>query len=297
MPFSLSTKNELARVFPEHRCCERAELAAIVSLDGKWLEDGKLEVTSSNAAAARKVFTLLKNLYQTENRVLVRKQPRLDKKNLYVVSAQSVEQLAGDPLAQPDADVLPIKGCCLRSFLRGAFLARGSVTNPNRGYHLEFWTNGKGEAERIFSCLESLVIPAGISPRKRGLVVYLKDGEKIAHLLSLVGAHRALLKFENVRIMKGMRGQVNRLVNCETANMDKTVQAAMKQLVQIRKIQEKIGLENLSPKLRDLALIRLEHPYATFAELGELLSPKVTKSGVSYRMGCLARIAEDLGEG
>ncbi|NMB15938.1 MAG: DNA-binding protein WhiA, partial [Firmicutes bacterium] len=108
---------------------------------------------------------------------------------------------------------------------------------------------------------------------------------------------RALLKFENVRIMKGMRGQVNRLVNCETANMDKTVQAAMKQLVQIRKIQEKMGLENLPPKLRDLALIRLEHPYATFAELGELLSPKVTKSGVSYRMGCLARIAEDLGEG
>ena len=297
MPFSLSIKNELARVFPEQRCCERSELAAIVSLDGKWSEDGKLEVTSSNAAAARKVYTLLKNLYQTENRVSVRKQRRLDKKNLYGVSAQPVEQLADDPLAQPDTDALPSKGCCRRSFLRGAFLARGSATNPNRGYHLEFWTNSKREAERIVGCLESFDLAAGISPRKRGLVVYLKDGEKIAHLLRLMGAHRALLRFEDVRIMKGMRVQVNRLVNCETANMDKTVQAAMKQLVQIRKIQEKMGLENLPPKLRDLALIRLEHPYATFAELGELLSPKVTKSGVSYRMGCLARIAEDLGEG
>jgi DNA-binding protein WhiA len=297
MTFSLSTKNELARVFPEGACCARAELAAIASLDGKWGKDGKLEVTSSNAAAARKVYTLLKKLYRTENQVAARKKRRLDKKNLYVVSAQGVQQLVDDPLAQPDTDALPSKRCCRRSFLRGAFLARGSATNPNRGYHLEFWTSSKREAERIVGCLESFGIAAGISTRKRGLVVYLKEGEKIAHLLSLMGAHRALLRFENVRIMKGMRGQVNRLVNCETANMDKTVQAAMKQVAQIRKIQEKIGLDKLPPKLRDLALLRLEHPYATFAELGELLTPRVTKSGVSYRMGRLAKIAEDLGEG
>ena len=116
----------------------------------------------------RKVYTLLKNLYQTENRVSVRKQRRLDKKNLYGVSAQPVEQLANDPLAQPDTDALPSK-VAAGGLSLGAFLARGSATNPNRGYHLEFWTNSKREAERIVGCLESFDLAAGISPRKRGL--------------------------------------------------------------------------------------------------------------------------------
>ncbi|HBG00621.1 MAG TPA: DNA-binding protein WhiA, partial [Firmicutes bacterium] len=149
-------------------------------------------------------------------------------------------------------------------------------------------------AERILETLGSLGLEAGITQRKGSLVVYMKDGGQIVNLLNLMGAHAALLRFENVRVMKDMRNQVNRLVNCETANVDKTVKAAMEQLEDIQTIDSVIGLEELPPKLREVARVRLENPYASLQELGGLMVPKMSKSGINYRFRQIREKARQL---
>ena len=189
---------------------------------------------------------------------------------------------------------VPRKKCCRRAYLRGAFLASGSITNPERTYHLEFSTEQSRLADKILATILSLDLDAGITQRKGSLVVYMKDGGQIASLLSLMGAHSALLHFENVRVLKEMRNQVNRLVNCETANVDKTVQAALAQLEDIELIDSVIGLEELPPKLRDVARLRREHPYASLQELGELMTPKLSKSGINYRLRKIREKARQL---
>lgn len=189
---------------------------------------------------------------------------------------------------------IPRKKCCRRAYLRGAFLVSGSITNPERTYHLEFSSEQSRVADKILAALWSLDLEAGLTQRKGSLVVYMKDGGQIASLLGLMGAHSALLHFENVRVMKEMRNQVNRLVNCETANVDKTVKAAVAQLEDIELIDSVIGLEELPPKLREVARLRREHPYASLQELGELMRPKLSKSGVNYRLRQIREKARQL---
>ncbi|MGI6036961.1 MAG: DNA-binding protein WhiA [Limnochordia bacterium] len=290
MAFSIQTKNELARVLPKQVCCQRAELGAILSLDGQ-VKDDVVEIRTSNAAAARKVFILLKNLYGITSQVQVTKSKRLrrKKKNIYNISLPH-----GDiPWGDLEELTLPDGVCCRRSFLRGAFLARGSISNPDRGYHLEFRIDAR-QGEEIYGALQSLGFRPRVSRGKKGTLIYLKEAEQISRLLNMLGAHRALFNWEDVRIMKGMRNQVNRLVNAETANVDKTVQAAMKQLEDINRIAGTIGLDRLPPKLREVAQLRLQHPYASLKELGEQLHPRVSKSAINHRMRKLAQIAASL---
>ena len=189
---------------------------------------------------------------------------------------------------------VPRKKCCRRAYLRGAFLNRGSVTNPEKTYHLEIVTEQTAAAERIFHTMVSLDLEAGLIQRQGSWVVYLKEGQLIVNLLNLMGAHSALLSFENVRVMKDMRNRINRLVNCETANVDKTVKAALDQIEDIERIDAELGLENLPGKLQDVARARLANPYASLQELGNSLSPKLSKSGVNYRLRQLKKIAQEL---
>lgn len=291
MTFSDATRQELARVIPSARCCRVAELSAFYELEGFLLgsQNQFLDFNNSAPLVARKILLLLKGLYPdipTQVLVLKSRSRRSQICTVRVLGQKFAGQVYQDFKEQSVTGPfeVPRKKCCRRAYLRGAFLSSGSITNPERTYHLEISTEQSLLAEKILAILKSLNLEAGITHRKGSLVVYLKDGGQIVTLLNLMGAHSALLQFENVRVMKEMRNQVNRLVNCETANVDKTVKAAMAQIEDIERIEQVIGLEELPEKLQQVAKARLENPYASLQELGELMMPKLSKSGVNYRM-------------
>ncbi|NLJ79491.1 MAG: DNA-binding protein WhiA [Firmicutes bacterium] len=301
MSFSEETRNELARVIPTARCCRLAELSALYELDGFLLGKNNqyLDFNNSSPLVARKILLLVQGLYpQLPTQVLfIRSRTRRAQRyTVRVLGSSAAEQVYGDFKKQKMDQERPIlrKKCCRRAFLRGAFLSRGSVTNPEKTYHLEISTEQSSLAYKILETMDSLTIRAGLIQRKGSFLAYLKDGQQIVNFLNLVGADTALLKFENVRVLKEMRNQINRLVNCETANVDKTITAALTQLEDIRLIENRIGLEQLPPKLRMVAELRVQNPYASLQELANLMAPKMSKSGVNYRLRQIRAKAEQL---
>src|SRR5690606_10669688 len=307
--FAAQTKNELARV-EAPPCCQRAELSALVRINGTISLHRRfivLDVSTENAAIARHIFTLIKRLYGVHPEVFVRKKVRLKKNNVYFnrLTADAKRVLLdlkilqeGERLTQTEGiDPELIKSlCCRRSYLRGAFMASGSVNNPDSGsYHLEIVTTYQDHAEAICRLMNRFHLHAKVIERKKGYVIYVKEGDKIGEFLSIIGAHQSLLQFEDVRIMKDMRNSVNRLVNCETANLNKTIQAAMRQIENIRLIDRELGLDQLPARLREIAEVRLKHPEITLTELGQMLpSGKVSKSAVNHRLRKLDEIARQL---
>lgn len=188
--------------------------------------------------------------------------------------------------------ILVQQPCCKRAFLRGAFLAAGSMSDPNKAYHFEIVCTTVNMAEQLRRMMCSFSMDAKIVARKKMYVVYLKEGAQLVDMLNIMEAHVSLMELENVRILKEMRNAVNRKVNCETANINKTVSAAVKQVEDIRYIQQTIGLDKLSDGLKEMAILRLEHPDATLKELGEISDPPVGKSGVNHRLRKIGEIAE-----
>ncbi len=184
--------------------------------------------------------------------------------------------------------------CCKRAYIRGAFLGGGSVSDPEKGYHLEFITHSEEYGNSLKELINEFGLESKLIDRKSNHIVYLKEGDQIVDLLNIIGAHKALLDFENVRIVKQMRNDVNRLVNCETANLNKTVNAAMKQVQDINLIKSVVGLGALPDGLSELAELRLEQPEASLKELGEMLDPPVGKSGVNHRFKKIHKFAESL---
>jgi DNA-binding protein WhiA len=299
MSFSHDTKNELARVDGDRTCCQLAELAAIFRMDGGVRMDARsgpsLFVASDNAAAARKVFRLFKNMFQVQAEIVIRRQNRLKKHSRYVVRIPP--QAKGAEILRELEGSMPRRLCCRRAYLRGSFLAGGSVNNPEGTYHLEISTRDETIARDICRVMNRCGLAAKISPRKNWFVVYLKESEQIVAFLNMIGAHSALLNFENVRIVKGMRNQVNRLVNCETANLGKVVNAALRQIEKIRLIEDTVGLGKLPPPLREMAELRLQYPETCLKELGYMMTPRVGKSGVNHRMRKLEEIASRIEAG
>ncbi len=186
------------------------------------------------------------------------------------------------------------RDCCRRAFLRGAYLSAGTVSTPEKYYRLEFVCPSPKDAERILNILTSFDLTARITKRKNTTVLYLKEGEQIVYLLGLMGANRSLLELESIRVVREMRGAVNRKVNCETANLQKTVQASMNQLEDIRTIKRKKEYSTLSPSLREIAEVRMANPEVPLSELGGLLHPPVGKSGVNHRIRRIHQIAEEI---
>ena len=186
--------------------------------------------------------------------------------------------------------------CCRRAFIRGAFMAAGSISDPNKSYHFEIVCHTMEQAKQLQKLIDSFDADAKIVERKERYVLYLKEGSQIVDMLNVMEAYVALMQLENVRILKEMRNSVNRKVNCETANINKTVNAAVKQMEDIKKIQQVIGFENLPASLAEIAQARLDHPEATLKELGTFLDPPVGKSGVNHRLHKLAEMAENLSE-
>lgn len=309
MSFSVDTKNEMAHIQVKKKCCSFAELTALIKMDGTIQISGEhrvsLQVTTENAAVARRIFSFLKNLFNIHTEIMIQKKNRLKKNNIYLIriNDSSHVRFILSELGIMDQDNRFVEGipskiitkeCCRRAYLRGVFLGGGSVNNPEGTYHLEILTNNQRHSEDISDLMMQYNLSPRINPRKHWFVVYLKGSEEIIELLNIMGAHSALLNFENIRIYKDMRNQVNRLVNCETANLSKTVDAAMRQIENINLIASVIGMDNIPKTLRDVAEARLEYPDVSLKELGELMDPKVSKSGINHRMRKLERISEEI---
>ncbi|MFS0724699.1 DNA-binding protein WhiA [Paenibacillus sp. 1P07SE] len=309
MSFAAQTKKELTMVETD-ACCERAELSALIRMNGSVNVANRkviLDVSTENAAIARRIYTLIKKLFAVHTELLVRKKMRLKKNNVYIVRvplrAQEILQelrivSEGFMFNQGiDKDMIR-KSCCKRSYLRGAFLAGGSVNNPEgSSYHLEIACMYEEHCKAMVQLANRFSLNARCIERKKGFIFYIKEGEKIIELLNMIGAHQALFKFEDVRIMRDMRNSVNRIVNCETANLNKTIGAAVRQIDNIRLIEREMGLDTLPEKLQEVARIRLQHPDINLKEVGDLLKGKVSKSGVNHRLRKLDELAEKIRNG
>ena len=265
MSFSGEVKAELAKQIDHKRHCQLAELAALET-------------------------------FATDHTHLSEKRRLLAKKLFGELPAEQLQQQI-DHTLELHRDQLLSRDCCKRAFLRGAFLACGSISDPRKSYHFEIVCQQQQQAQLLQELYRAFDLDAKVVLRKKYHIVYLKEGAQIVDALNVMGAHVALMNLENVRIFKEMRGSVNRIVNCETANINKVVGAACRQVEDIRYIESRIGLEGLPPTLRQMAQIRLEYPDSSLKELGELCDPPVGKSGVNHRLRKLGEIAKKLGRG
>ena len=291
MSFSGEVKEELEAYIKSARHCQLAELAALIHFAGRLTDDNlhlRLEAME-NEAVIRKCFTLLKKTFNIYNAMQEADEERV---------IQALHLYDGDhhiiSLDMPVNSILIKNNCCARAYLRGAFLCVGSMSDPQKSYHLEFVCSSVLQAEQLRNIIQEFQIEAKIIRRKKYYVVYLKEGAGIVDLLNVMGAHVSLMNLENLRIVKDMRNSINRRVNCETANITKTVNAASKQIEDILLIKEQYGFEKLPDNLRQMAEVRLEYPEAPLKELGEYLEPAVGKSGVNHRLRKLSEIAEHM---
>lgn len=261
------------------RHCQLSELSALITFctdAGKPPEEALQKLQTENEAVVRKYFTLLKKTFNIDNAFGSEEAKRV------------LEAVSGPGVLQ--------RSCCRRAYLRGAFLAAGSVSDPEKSYHMEFVCTNMEQAEQIRKMLSSFEIESKEIVRKKYHVVYIKEGSQIVETLNVIGAHVALMDFENSRILKDMRNSVNRRVNCETANIDKTVNAAMKQIEDITLVMNSDMYKSLPDTLKAAAEARLNEPEASLKELGEMMTPPVGKSGINHRLRKLSSIADGLRE-
>ncbi len=302
MSFSSEVKEELAKQTSKSRHCQIAELAALIQFCGRISAgNGKttLEISTDRASIARKCYTLMKQAFSCNVQINLSGNYGVLVENtedvLRILQAVKFVDMNGVPNMEAELvdGLLVQKSCCKRAYIRGAFLASGSMSNPQKSYHFEIVCMTQGQAERICEIMREFVPDAKVVQRKKYYIVYIKEGSQIVDILNVMEAYNSLMNLENVRIMKEMRNSVNRQVNCETANINKTVNAAVRQIEDIRLIDEKVGIGTLPENLRDIARLRLEYPEAPLKELGEYLSPPVGKSGVNHRLRKLSEIAKE----
>ena len=305
--FATEVKNELARLNYEDSCCRTAELAALLRM-GATITFGLrhtfgLNFTSKNAAVARKTLMLLKSEGgDIHTEITVSRSRQLNKNNNYTVKvipspnvAQLLQRLGflHDDSLNMDSDMgLLRKSCCRIAYLRGAFQGGGSVNKPESAYHLELVTGSFGLGNLLYRLLKRMGFPVGFVDRKADYIVYLKEGDAVIDFLAMIKADKAVEAFEIARNVKEVRAQVNRLVNCETANLQKAVDAAGRQIAAIRLLKAQGLLEKLPKKIKKTAQLRLENPDITLTELAAMLG--VSKSGISHRLRKIQEIAANI---
>lgn len=297
--FSKETKDELSRVIPKKSCCRRAEISAMLHAAGSLHLSGggglTVAATLENAAVVRKMLKMIQDEFHITPQIVSEQTERLGRHRRYSVildvKSQAEKLLVdlglmnrGFSLESGIPSDIVRSACCRAAFLRGAFLSRGSIADPQKGsYHLEF----VAENEEFASGLSYLMNLCGFRAkvgRRKNFVVYLKDVDGIARFLTTISAHKALLQLEEIRVVKEMRGEVNRLVNCDTANLEKTVSAAMEQIDLIAEIVASRGMQSLPDSLQEVVKLRLDYPEASLKELGELAIPPMSKSAINHRM-------------
>ena len=304
MSFSATAKSEVCRTSTGKECCELAELSAIIHTAGSISISGgafSLRIDTENAAVARRVFALIKSIYGIQAKTQMQTN-QLKHNHIYslLVQKEAARMLAVDTHILSDegfefgtnATFLYAR-CCQIAFVRGAFLGGGSVTNPEKRYHMEFVCGQKEFAQGLLNIIVELGVSAKMIPRGKSFVVYIKEGDAIVTLLTMMGAHASILNIENIRILKSVRNNVNRKVNCETGNLSKTVNASVKQQESIDYIRTHMGLDKLSPALKAAAEARMSYPEATLEELAAMLGAE-SKSGINHKLRKLNSIAEHL---
>ena len=311
MSFSSEVKKESAQVLSAARHCQIAERAAVIALTGRIeiTEKGEhiLWVHTENPYVADKFFKLVDKVSGKKCEVSTRLSANRKTMTYTVVLTdneacvwilKALKYMGTDgeledsfPLA---ADSVVQLSCCKRAFIRGAFLASGSLGDPKKAYHFEIVTDTKERALVLAEIMESLNIKARITQRKNHFIVYLKEGDEIVDILAVIEAPVALMNLENIRVMKDVRNKVNRKVNCETANIEKTAKASARQLADIEYIRDTKGLEWLPDGLHDVAVTRLENPDLPLKELGAKLMTPLGKSGVNHRLARISKLAKDL---
>ena len=311
MSFSAKVKGEIARYSDFSKSEALAQISAIMKVSGTIGFSGSglsFKITTENPSSARLIFTLLKTHFDIHSKLMVKRSNSLKKNNIYMVVIN--EEMGVRQLLQATGILTEVDGVISlnyriqkemikteeekRAYIRGAFLGGGSISNPEKTYHLEFVTHSEEYALDLCKLINSFGLNSKVIQRKNSFIIYIKEGEQIVDLLNIIGAHSCLLELENIRIMKEMRNNVNRLVNCETANLSKTVNAAVRQVESIKLIQREIGLKRLPKNLREVAELRLNYPDESLKDLGEMLDPPVGKSGVNHRLRKIEKIAEEL---
>ena len=249
-----------------------------------------IKVCTENLTVAIKYFMLLKKTFDVQVEVMVRNSQSSTYYHIVIYDHSCIQTiLKGMSYSSVIKDI-----CCKRSFIRGAFMAAGSITDPSKSYHFEIVTSNETMTEQLIEILKSFQIDAKYMIRKKNFVIYVKEGSQIADILNIMEAHVALMNLENVRIYKEMRNTVKRKVNCKEANITKTTEAAIRQQQDILYIKDNMGFGNLSEQLQEIAQLRIRYSDASLKELGDMLHPPLGKSGVNHRLRRLSEIADNL---
>ena len=318
MTFTLDVKEQLLRISTSRRCCRETEFLAFLRMCGNVsIAAGGtpgLLATTGSAGIARRYFKLVKEVWELHAEILMRDSRHFKKNRLYTLRIppqESVRQVLALLAKIPDGnpwnagqDVGRVTNlsdvfageCCLRSYLRGAFLGGGFVSDPNRAYHLELVCQDIYQAHFLSALGAEYGLNLKISERKSRFLVYCKGAEQICDFLNVIGAHGAPLDMENVRVIKDTANNINRVINCDTANTDKAVDAAQRQVLAINKLAAAGKLKDLSRPLRETAALRLENPELPLAELKELFDKPISKTGLYHRLQKLEKLAAALSE-
>ena len=312
MSFSIKVKNELANHISNATHCRIAELAALISMCGSVMIDEnnnyKIRIKTETQPTAEKIKKLLWKTFKVDVDISTRENAYSKVGRTYTLLVgdhqQALKILQATKLINENNEIgenfsitnniVIMKDCCKRAFIRGAFMAAGSISDPNKSYHFEIKCNSEKKANQLIELLENYNIDGKMVARKGGYVVYIKEGEGIVDVLNVMEAHVSLMEMENVRILKGMSNYYNRQVNCETANIKKTVATSVRQIDDIDFIIQNKGTDYLPEKLQDIAWVRKENPDASLQELGEMLVPPLGKSGVNHRLRKICQIAQEL---
>ncbi|MCL2321248.1 MAG: DNA-binding protein WhiA [Oscillospiraceae bacterium] len=313
MSFSMEVKNEICRdieqINSEQALCIISAMMKIAgSINLLGLNKLSFSMTTENASIARFLFSLIKKFFNIHCEIIVKKSKTLKKNNKYVIRSKDslditdflkkiyvfIEKDDSILITHKIPSILDNSIDLRRYYIQGAFLGGGSLSNPEKAYHLEFVCEDEEFAEDLSRLINTFNINSKIITRKRNYVIYIKESEQIVDILNIIRAHQALLKLENIRIIKEMRNNVNRIVNCETANLTKTVDSSIKHIENIKLIKKEIGLNRIPKILIDVAEVRLKYPDESLKEIGDRLIPSLGKSGVNHRLRKIDKIAEEI---
>lgn len=308
MSFTAEVRDELAHVIPKCPHCEKAALAALVRTDGTLFVSGpgryRVEIGTDSASVARLIIKSLHTIYDLKTELTIRRSV-LHKTPNYLIEVPAQPQLAD---AFIDMGIITESGgletsikselianpCCSAAYLRGAFLGSGFISNPKSDFHFEITVESEYQAKGLVEIMANKGIKAKYIQRRSSFIVYLKSGSSILEFLAFTGAHHAALNLEEERVVKSVRNDVNRQINAELANQQKTSKAAFKQLVSIRSVLEHYGIESLPCALQEFIKLRVKYPDATLKELGDLAVPPLSKSAINHRMRRIEAMAEKI---
>lgn len=298
MSFAYDVKEELCRGKRKYRrCCALAEAYGILLFSGSLRPD-RAKMTSEHIYLVARFVQLIEQETGVELGIDNR-----EGSGSYTIAVEGrpLHTIWGQIGAQPFEEGLRLhidrsplgQEHCRAAFVRGVFLQCGTLMDPQRGYHLEMVTTHRQLSEDLRTLLVEMGIPARTVQRKNSYVVYVKGSEAIEDMLNLMGASQSVLQFMEIKVMRDVRGRVNRKVNCETANMARTAAAAVRQLRAIETIRNMRGMESLDDGLRQVAQLRLEYPEMSLKEIGQQCDPPISRHGVNHRMNRLLQLAQE----